>query len=131
VSQVGKTREGNWVSSDADVYDKWMQAVSSALAWADDVASGAAPGNAAYVFLPLLVVSDGTLWAADYDDDGALAAGPNAVQELTLYLDRESPSRRTGGIRVSHLHICSETGANELLERASIDCAWRDRLFGN
>src|SRR5207245_2442868 len=73
-TQVGKSPTGEFVDSDAEVFDKWSQALASA----DDMIRESASDYKRHcercfftLTLPVLVVSDGTLWAADYDAAGA------------------------------------------------------------
>jgi hypothetical protein len=42
-------------------------------------------------FVPVLVVSDETLWVADYSSRGELQREPFQVQELTYYPGRQYP----------------------------------------
>jgi hypothetical protein len=127
-AQVGRTADG-WSSTDHEIYDKWLQAYASVASWATDVASSRPPGR--HAFLPVLVVSDGTLWVADFDDDGALVSGPTKADEATLYLGRRVPGRPACGFMVSHLHVCTESGVLRLIQEAANDGPWLDRLFAD
>ena len=75
------------VSGDGDVFEKWSQALASA----DDLVARASDAHERHgtsmfltAVLPVLVVSDGTLWAADYSEEGGLQREPCSVSEATL-----------------------------------------------
>jgi hypothetical protein len=110
------------VAGDAEVYEKWSQALSSA----DELIS-----RATYYFersekkefltavLPILVVSDGTLWVADYSDEGTLESEPKQVDEALLYVGREY-SKPTGfSFYISHLHILTKRCVSSFLKKVA------------
>src|SRR5690606_35256834 len=91
-TQVGINAQGVFVSSDAEVHDKWTQALSSL----DELVSASAWYKDDYevnlfstILLPILVVPKGTLWAADYDTTGKLTATPQCVDEATIFMGRD------------------------------------------
>jgi hypothetical protein len=106
-------RRGQMTSGD-DVFDKWTQAVASL---AEMIESGAgqlrrgARQNLQYIaFLPVLVVSDGTLWVADYSSRGELQREPFQVPELTYYLGRQyALEGQSAVLTISHLHIITRS----------------------
>lgn len=132
-TQIGRNDKGDFVAGDGDVFDKWSQALASA----DDLiaqASDAHERHSTPMFLtaviPVLVVSDGTLWIADYSDVGELQRDPWQVNELTLFVGRAYSSAFGDPFVLSHLHICTRTGISQFLSalvnhRADV---W-DRLF--
>lgn len=62
------------------------------------------------VFLPVLVVSDETLWVADCSPRGELQREPSQVPKLTYYLGRQyALDRRSVILTISHLHIITRS----------------------
>lgn len=145
-AMVGKaTNQVRWhengkilIASDADTYDKWSQSIASATRLVRMAAlDGSAPadGQPSYAFImPVLVVSDGTLWVVDYDRTGKRSA-PTLVNSAELYVDRSQdlPGRTGKPIRyhLRHLHICTRQGFVNLLdELGASGSRLRDRIFG-
>lgn len=129
LSQVGRTSEkGDLTSGDAEVYDKWYQALASAhnvVQEAVHAKSSNPAGCQATVVLPVLVVSDETLWVADHEDDGTPLGDPRQADDALLYVGREYWRPMSVEFVASHLHICTKTGLNELLSLiATSDSFW-------
>jgi hypothetical protein len=101
------------VSGD-DVFDKWSQSVASLAEMIESGASELRKGSRQdlkYIaFLPVLVISDETLWVADYSSRGELLREPFQVPDLTYYLGRQYPlERQRVTLAISHLHIVTRT----------------------
>ena len=61
-------------------------------------------------FLPVLVVSDETLWVADYSSRGELQREPFQVPEITYYLGRQyALEGQSATLTISHLHIITRS----------------------
>ena len=106
-------RRGLMVGGD-DVFDKWAQAVASLVEMIETGASQLLKGSRQslrYIaFLPVLVVSDGTLWIADYSSRGELQREPFQVPELTYYLGRQyALEQQSAVLTISHLHIITRS----------------------
>lgn len=129
-AQIGRTSQG-WTANDADTHDKWAQAMTSAHALVQR--SATPPGGRVNhlekaVIIPVLVVSDETLWTVDYDDDGRVSSGPSLVDETVLYVGRGYEVYNVPFF-VSHLHFCTEKGLGQLLARVSQDDDWWKMAF--
>lgn len=115
----GKRTEPQIVSSDSETYEKWSQAIASANELiATSGHSSLLPGdtvNAAVIF-PMLIVPDGTLWAADYSADGKLTENPRQVKDCTLFLGK-SVTVRNIKYRISHLLIFARSAFDEYLDK--------------
>jgi hypothetical protein len=108
-------KETKWTTSDKETYDKWSQALASSM----EILQSAAEDFKEYsndvirsFVMPILVVSDSTLWVVDYDEVGCRSA-PKKVDEATLYVDRNydiSWSNMNQHYRISHLHIYTRAG---------------------
>jgi hypothetical protein len=119
--QVRKDGRGELVGGD-EVFDKWMQALASA---ADMVAESAdqlqVPTSGqprAVAILPVLVVSDETLWVADYSPEGGLNREPFTVPDIDFFLGRkyELPREQTT-FTISHLEIYTRGTVHSLFEQ--------------
>lgn len=131
-----ETQRNSFKTGDSDSYDKWSQALASA---ADLVkmACGAYArydiGQAFALVLPLLVVSDGTLWVVDYDDKGQRSE-PKRVDECHLFVDRpyELELIRTGNYTITHLHVYTRTGFASFLKCVMApNSLLLERMFGS
>jgi hypothetical protein len=65
--------------------------------------------------LPVLVVSDGTLWAMDYTESGQRARAALQVEATEVYLGREYELRPGYRYRISHLHLFTREGFSRFL----------------
>lgn len=117
--QVGKARDNSFETSDAEVFDKWSQALASA----HDLAYGAAvegkerTRKVLSLVLPMVVVPDGTLWQAEYSDDGTRTRDPVAVDRCSFFVGRDyEAGDRLGGsmLTVSHLEFVTLSGLTDL-----------------
>jgi hypothetical protein len=130
--QVGKNEKGDWIANDAEVYEKWAQAVSSSV----ELVRLSARDNhlmnlptALTVVLPILVVADGTLFAADYNSDGSLLS-VHQEEECYLYLNKKIPLPEYKTVyRISHLGVFTETKFSGYLNRLSVNERYWDLLF--
>jgi hypothetical protein len=114
-STAQPTRKGqSWGSADREAYEKWSQAVSSS----SDLVRVASEGLAltkthSYSFvMPVLVVSEDSLWAVDYDEDGQRGR-PKRVPGASIFIDRDVGKDRH--YFISHLHIYTKSGFSEML----------------
>jgi hypothetical protein len=111
-AQVGRNEKGELISTDSEVFDKWSQALASA----HELVLAARYHNDTYkskefvtLVLPMLVVPDGTLWAADYSEDGVLQTKPHQVSEARLFVGREYSTKLSSVTTISHMHISTRT----------------------
>ncbi len=141
-SSVGKsvTRVGiaaaapnEFVADDAEVFDRWSQAVASAYGlisaansyfWDDDA------DLCAYWIVPVLVVPKGTLWVADYDGKGSLQGTPKRADEVEIYLDHSSWQKgQTFSYTISHLHFVTPEGLLKLVDRIVTNVHFRKQIL--
>ena len=100
---MGRKTGAVFISSDAESYDKWGQALSSAhdlVQQAVDGASNRGVNQFFVLILPVLVVPDQSLWAVDYNEAGQRSP-PQQVDRATLFVGREYP---LGGLTQSEIH---------------------------
>jgi hypothetical protein len=125
-------------TGDSDIYDKWAQALSSAVELAKSASSLAKDFSVAHFFsavLPIVIVPDCLLWRAVYDDTGNVLADPSQVSECELFVGREIEIGGTKGtpffqrFTFSHVHFFTLSGLNSFLSKmASNDDQWA-KLF--
>jgi hypothetical protein len=144
--QVGKSMkrvkvvENGFSATDSEIYEKYTQALTSMNEVVQEAALAlrsphAAPGLAR-AFLPVVVVSDGALWIADYDA-GQLVADPRQTDETEFYLgwDYELPNPQapahTATFTISHLHIMTRRRLPKFLEEISQAGQIWNQLFGS
>ncbi|MDJ1160425.1 hypothetical protein QHI69_00710 [Burkholderia gladioli pv. gladioli] len=131
--QIGKlhAQGSGWSANDAETYDKWNQAIASAYDMSRLIAkqlSGQVNTYFKNAIIPVLVVSNETLWVVDYDATGGVSVGPQRVHETQLYVGRRNKLNGRD-FAISHLHICTEEGLIQLLSRISSDDAWWKAVF--
>lgn len=118
--QIRRDSRGELTGGD-EVFDKWMQALGSAAGLIEDAAnllSVPGPARPRYAaIVPVLVVSDETLWVADYAPNGRIKRDPFRVSEITFYLGRKYDlPREQLTFTVSHLHIYTRGHVHTLLQ---------------
>ena len=122
------------IASDSDTYDKWSQALSASSSLIR-TATKSFPGHDRYrhtFIMPILLVSDSTLWVVDYAEDGKRSA-PKKVDETTLLVDRRYScgDKNAKEYRINHLHVYTRTGFVNLLKNlGSPNGLMRDKIFG-
>jgi hypothetical protein len=135
--QIGREeskREGErkaFSASDGETFDKWSQALSSAedLVRLTRERRGKDKSGFFYsLILPILVVSDDSLWVVDYSDTGNSA--PQQLRETTLFVDRSYNLHPHGVLKVTHLHIFTRSGFTDYLVQLESPSQLRERMFG-
>ena len=122
--QIGKNDKGRFVSGDAQVYDKWSQALASAADLVFDATSHyeeSEHGVCTTFVCPVLVVPDGTQWVVDYENDGEVRVDPVRADEAQLFVGREYWDIVHPDYAISHLHVCTKSGIVALLGRVAGD----------
>ncbi|WP_157201084.1 hypothetical protein [Massilia sp. Root351] len=127
-AQVGRKRgSGNepstLTSNDSEVFEKWGQALASANDLIQDALKrGPYPGRdqANVAVFPILVVSDETLWVADYDETGHLINDPLQINSAEIFVGEKYSIHWYGSssitYAVSHLHVFTKSGIVEFLK---------------
>jgi hypothetical protein len=144
--QVGKSMkriklaENGFSATDSEIYEKYTQALTSMNELVQEAALAFRPERAspglARAFLPIVVVSDGALWVADYSGSAQLTGDPMQTDETEFYLgwEYELPNPqdpiRPATFTISHLHIMTRSRLPKFLEEISQGGMIWDRLFG-
>jgi hypothetical protein len=136
-----KLTENGFSATDSDIYEKYTQALTSMDELVQSAAVEMRPERAqifSRAFLPIVLVSDGALWVADYSASGELNGDPRPeTDETTFYLgwnyelhnvfDLIHPATFT----ISHLHIMPRSRLPKFLEEIQQGGAIWDQLFGS
>lgn len=127
-------------TQDSDVYDKWAQALSSAVELAESACSSAKSFSVAHFFtavLPVVVVPDDLLWRVVYDENGSVPTDPVQVKECELFVGREIEVGGAKGTPLfhrftfSHVHFFTLTGFGSFLSKMAInEHAWTKLFTG-
>ncbi len=125
-------------TQDSDVYDKWSQALSSAVELAHTACNSAKKYSVPHFYtalLPIVVVPDGVLWKVIYGENGKVSGDPAQVNEFELYVAREIEVGGAKGTPLfhrynfSHVHFFTLTGFTSFLSKMAVnEHAW-SRLF--
>lgn len=132
-TQVGRGQNGELITGDGEVYGKWSQAVSSAYDLVSDSTDDYEKnehGAALSIIIPVLVLNDGVLWQADYDQKGELLGDPRQVDFCEYYLGKSIWTGPMGvGYVFSHLHIFTLAKFEGFLDRLMMNDHYWNALF--
>jgi hypothetical protein len=122
ISQVGFNGDGKLSSKDAEVFDKWGQAIASSsqlIKRAEVLCKSLNESVQTSAVLPVLVVPDGTLWVANYSENGTLQEGPTQTDEARYFVGsvQSLGSNPQIPFTISHLHIVTKSGYEQLLRK--------------
>lgn len=128
-AQVGKAISNDIVGTDAEVFEKWSQALASADDLADVASSKGEEENDFHLaaILAFVVVPDGKLWTVDYDETGNRTTDPTQTDYCSFFVGQFYPyvfMERTSLV-VSHLEFVTLSGLETLLKDVLIpDNEW-------
>jgi hypothetical protein len=115
---------------EADIYQRWSQALASADELGKNAAeeiSGGHPTTWSTAVLPLVVVPDKTLWTVAYDNYGRIKTPPEPADEVTFFVNHEvivTPNNHW--MNLSHVHFLTLTGLHQFLAKLDAPGAWTD-----
>jgi hypothetical protein len=127
--QVGKDLNESITSNDAEVYEKWSQALSSANDLANDAANSGEEKKDRFLslVLPVLVVPDGTLWKADYQMNGKRINDPVQTERCSFFVGQSYNIGlfKTTDLVISHLEFVTLSGLENLMKTILVrDNSW-------
>lgn len=132
-AQVGRVaHDGTITALDEDVYEKWAQAVSSAIGLAQaasNVAVSHKEAMACTAIVPILVVPDDMLWSVEFDDNGIESSPPRRLNRCPYFIGKQNHLQSntvegSGSIFsfiITHLEFVTETGLSDLLTTVATD----------
>lgn len=121
--RIGSGQKSPFYSGDAEVHEKWTQALSSAHDLVEESVKEIQRHDkplAASLILPVLVVANDTLWVVDYSEDGSLIEEPKKVDDCSIYLNSKIEAKTAAGwvsYPVSHLLVYTENGFVQMLDQ--------------
>ncbi len=133
-----KKKEGKYTRTrDVEIYEKWSQALASAVDLVHTAGRNATAATNQHVFtfvVPVVVLPDDSLWKIEYDVNGKIVGHPQPANEVDFFVAHEaSPSIEPGDLRqpyvFSHLHFLTLTGFAALLLRITSDKEWLRSAF--
>ena len=125
-------------TQDSDVYDKWAQALSSAVGLAQSACDYAQTFRVARFLtavIPAVVVPDGVLWRMVYDENGSVSCDPAQVDACEFFVGREIEIGGEKGTpffhryTFSHVHFFTLTGFGSFLSKMAVNTHAWNKLF--
>jgi hypothetical protein len=129
VAQVGRLTDGKFNINDTEVYQKWAQALSSAVELVSILPFDGAqsPINARFsCVIPVLVVPKGTLWKCGFDFDGNRTMNPVECDRVQIYINKSCNYQDgifQGTYRLTHIEVVTIDGLTELVARLTHETA--------
>lgn len=114
--QIGRTLHNNDITAnDAEVYDKWSQALSSAhdLIYLANNDVQRTRKFAISLVIPVVVVPNGRLWFSRFDQDGNRTADPTQTNRCSYFVGRSYSA--LAEFTVSHLEFVTLDGLTSLV----------------
>ena len=133
-NQVGRTEKGDLSTDDRELYEKWSQAIASSydlIQVAGD--AGLQNGDQFFLIVPIVVIPDGTLWAANYSENGDLDDEPFPTDRCSMFINKTTataaPDHTT--YTQSHLEIVTLAGLKSLISSwyRTFDAGSETRVF--
>ncbi|MCE5309383.1 MAG: hypothetical protein LLG20_17215 [Acidobacteriales bacterium] len=121
LAQVGRANDGTLIANDAEVFEKWSQALSSASDLADEATWDGENHKSAFIslVLPILVVPNGALWEVDFWENGERSGDPVKVDRCSFFVGREYEAgdrMRGARLTISHLEFVTLAGLDALMK---------------
>ena len=123
VAQVERLTDGKFSVNDAEVYQKWAQALSSAsdLVYRLPFDGDDSGLHATFVcVIPVLVVPDDTLWMCAFDFHGNRTVDPVQCKRVPIYIDKDCVYHDgvgKGNYPLTHLEVVTFSGLTDLVAR--------------
>jgi hypothetical protein len=131
-----KPEKGRYVvTSDADIYDKWSQALASAFDLtlaACNLSKSFGRSHVYSAILPIVVLPDEVLWTVTYDINGKIVGDASKTNGCQFYVGREVRFGETGFRQrfcFSHIHFFTLSGFALFLVEITQDTEAWQRLF--
>jgi hypothetical protein len=126
-AQVGRSDNGRLKANDAEVFEKWAQALASASDLTFD-ALVTEPSEddediQRIVIFPVLVVSPNNLWSVDFDADGNRLCKPRRTERVSMYVGKAYHHKMVGTFVASHLEVVTPRGLSAMVSSHFVDDA--------
>lgn len=132
---VAKLGPNQYSAKDTEIFEKWSQALASANDFVQNSISDNAsdPAPMQTIILPVLVVSDDSLWVADYAENGSLLAKPRQTESTDFFVNsRYQIGQGDTFYSISHMHIFTKKGIADFFSQLnpSFESELRDWFKG-
>lgn len=118
-TQISKNEHGSFTSNDAEVYEKWAQAISSShdlLGFSGNDPELARRGVSLTIIMPALIIPDSTLWVVNYDLTGKMVNQPELLERCSIYIGKNISGGSAGlHYSLSHLEVFTFSGLEKFL----------------
>lgn len=113
---------------DSEIYDRWSQALASSHELALEAARNPLNPKSYTFIMPIVVVPDGSLWTANYNDNGDLVGDPQPAKQCEFHVAHKIDV----GVPyvITHIHFLTLEGLKNLIaEYAIADCFKWEKIF--
>lgn len=134
-AQVGRSLDGEFVSNDSEIFDKWSQCLSSASDLVDEInMDGEEEKDAIYLsmVIPIVVIPDERLWVVEYDRDGQRLSDPSKADRCSCFVGKDYKLGNPMAYKVltvSHIEIMTFSGFERFIKRWLCCDTGRSELF--
>ena len=121
--QVGRrAHDGEIFANDSELYEKWGQCISSADDLVGRVYSDGEDDKKSYLstVIPFVVVPNGRLWMATYDNDGKLVSDPEPADRCSCFIGKDykmGDGLVRAQMRLSHVEIVTFDGMRTFVQK--------------
>jgi hypothetical protein len=122
-AQIGRAMDGTISTSDAELYEKWGQCLSSTSDLVHDMYWDGHNDKETYfsTVVPFVVVPNGRLWMVTYDDEGNRTSDPEQTDRCPCFVNKDYEMGSTPLARarlwLSHIEIVTFDGMRDFVER--------------
>ena len=134
LTQVGRATDKSITAGDSEVYEKWGQALSSLTDLVQEMKFDGAESEKTFfsTCIPILVVPNNRLWAADYNYDGQLVKAPAQIDHCSFFIGKDySTGLVDPTFIVSHLELCTIDGFSKFIQDKLVSLSGVRGLIGN
>lgn len=121
-AQIGRLKDGGFTSNDEEFFDKWSQCLSSATDLIDEIYWDGKDEKGSWYLstvIPIVVIPDGSLWVAEYDNDGKRCSDPAQADRCPCFVNRDyQVGNNMAGdwMSISHIEIMTFSGLDSFVK---------------
>lgn len=119
-TQIAKNYANDFLNTDAEIYEKWSQAINSCndlIVESITIAEHRRfDGLHISLVLPVCVIPEGTLWIVDYSDKGEIISEPKQTNHISVFTGTPIHYDRLTKYVISHMHFVTINYIKEFLE---------------
>jgi hypothetical protein len=125
---------GYTTEADTDIYERWTQALSSSYDLCKAATNYAQARGDVHFFtatIPVVVLSNESLWILNYDTDGVVRTEPFQTDHCRFFVGRRlklTGWEATEMFSLSHIHFCTLSGLKSWMDSINDDDSWSQWL---